>query len=309
MLIAYPIQGYGAVSITFSALHMVCAIIVAWRLWCRSEVKPLARAYLGWALGFMVVSGFGPLALGPLAATGMRDSPAYLLAIYFYLHFQYNGWFVFFLLAVFQQQKESTCDAKPTGSERWALPCLAGGTVLTLTQSGLWLSPPSWVFGIAGLGGLLQIVGFGFLLSAGRGRRRNRLGVSEGLFRIAVAGFALKLGLQFLMAWPSLGGLANNRFTVIAFLHLVFLLIVTPAILGWALRFGWCEPSRRMKTGLIGLIGGAFLTELWLVILAMGWTLDPVLALKLLLGTAVVMFLGTVLVTGGWMRPKKSPSI
>lgn len=304
MLIAYPIQGYGPVSITFSALHMVCAIIVAWRLWRCSEIKPLARSYLGWALGFMVVSGFGPLALGPLAATGLRDSPAYLLAIYFYLHFQYNGWFMFFLLALFQQQKERGSGEERVGLDRWALSCLAAGTVLTLAQSGLWLSPPSWVFGLAGVGGLLQLLGLGFLLRAGRGRSSKRRGVSGGLFRIAVAAFALKLGLQFLMAWPSWGGVANNRFTVIAFLHLVFLLIVTPTILGWALRFGWCEPTRRMKVGLAGLMGGAFLTELWLMIMAMGWAIDPVWALKLLLGTAVVMCMGTILVIG----PTKSPS-
>ncbi len=308
MLISYPIQGYGPVSIAFSTLHMSCAVLFAWRLWRRNTAHAEARGYLKWALGFMVISGLGPLALGPLAALGWRESPVYLLAIYFYLHFQYNGWFVFFLLAVFQQQRTSGGATPRSVEVRWPLASLATGTVLTFAQSTLWLAPSGWVFGLAGVGGALQLVGFGGLMQSWRRTALRDAGPGDQLFKLAWGAFGLKLALQFMMAWPGMAAMANSRFTVIAFLHLVFLFVVTPVLWAWSLQWGWVTLTRRVKWGLGGWLGGAVATESLLIAVPLSVEIDPVWLLKLLLAAAVAMLVGAVLMIGRRPAATKSPS-
>ncbi|TVR55648.1 MAG: hypothetical protein EA425_00545, partial [Puniceicoccaceae bacterium] len=100
MLASFPVQGYGAVSIVFSTLHVGGGLAFAVALWRHPAVAGAARPWLRLALVAMLLSGLGPLALGPLAALDLRAHPAYTLSIYWYLHFQYNGWFLLFPLAL-----------------------------------------------------------------------------------------------------------------------------------------------------------------------------------------------------------------
>ncbi|MEQ9209304.1 MAG: hypothetical protein RLN96_05605, partial [Pseudomonadales bacterium] len=53
----------------------------------------------------MFISNLAPFALGPVSATQGKTDLYYSL-IYFYLHFQYNGWFTFVLLGLLLHQLE-----------------------------------------------------------------------------------------------------------------------------------------------------------------------------------------------------------
>ncbi len=290
MLFSYPFQGYGAISIAFSTLHMGASAAFAWRLWFRAEAAPAARGHLRTALLFLVVSGLGPLALGPLAALGLRDSPAYSLSIYFYLHGQYNGWFVFFLQAVVLQELARAGRGDERAARR-ALAWLGAGAVLTLAQSTLWLQPPGWVHGVAAVGGIAQLIGCYWLLRALRGAATLFAGAARPLMALALAALLTKHLLQAVSALPAMVGMANHRFVVIAFLHLVFLGVVTPALLGCALRVGWLRDGRMLRTGAVLLVLGAAATEALLVGPALGWMLSLPL-MPLLFGAAVLMTAG-----------------
>ena len=52
------------------------------------------------SLYYLFISSLGPWAVGGVMATLGTDTIWYLLAIYFYLHFQYNGWFILALFGV-----------------------------------------------------------------------------------------------------------------------------------------------------------------------------------------------------------------
>ena len=307
MLASFPAQGYGAVSIAFSTLHMVASAVFAWKLWRGNLAAPGARFFLRAALVCMLVSGLGPIALGPLAALDLRDSPAYPLAIYFYLHFQCNGWFVFFLLALGLQRLAGA--GAPTVSRRleYAGWLLAAGCVLTFALSALWLDPPRWVQAVALVGGALQLAGGGCLLAALRapGPWKSR-GVSRLLLHVAIGSLVLKLLLQFAGALPGLAALAAQRYIVIAFLHLIFLGFVTPALVHWAIEEGWL-PGGRWRAREIGIalfLGGALATEIVLVLptaLALcGWSIAlPVPALLL---AAAVLLVASIAVLGAALR-------
>jgi hypothetical protein len=293
MLFSYPFQGYGAVSIAFSTLHMGASAVFAWRLWFRAEAAPAARGHLRAALLFLVVSGLGPLALGPLAALGLRDSPAYSLSIYFYLHGQYNGWFVFFLQAVVLQELARAGRGNEDAARR-ALIWLGTGAVLTLAQSTLWLQPPGWVHGVAAVGGIAQLIGCYWLLKALRGASTLFAGAARPLMALALAALLTKHVLQAVSALPAMVGMANHRFVVIAFLHLVFLGVVTPAVLAWGLRLGWLRDGRALRFGAALLVAGAVATEALLVGPALGLMLTLPL-MPLLFAAAVVMAAGVAM--------------
>jgi hypothetical protein len=300
MLIAYPIQGYGAVSIVFSTLHMVCSVVFAWRLWRRNRATPAARIHLRVALAFMIMSGLGPLTLGPLAALGMRDSPAYLLSIYFYLHCQYNGWFMFFLQALaFQDMSEDrTTDAQRAAA--W----LGAGALLTLVLSALWLHPPMWVYAVAAVGGAAQLTGCFYLLRGLRGFGQKFAGAARGLVGLVVAAFLLKHALQVASAWPALESLVNHRFMVIAFLHLVFLGVVTPSLLAWALRLGWLRDGGWTRAGLGVFFAGAVVSQAVLVGAPLGWVCPRLM--ETLLAATLLMLIGAVVIAANLERKKRS---
>lgn len=289
MLCSFPFQGYGPASIAFSTLHMSGSALFAWKIWRSSTAVPSARGHLRVALIWLVVSGLGPLALGPLVAAGLRDTVAYRMAIYFYLHAQYNGWFLFFLQALVLQAMGRAGLPLDEGASNRALRWLGAGSVLTLAQSTLWLEPPLWLYIVAGTGGAMQLVGCGHLLRGlCKGLNLFPSGPARWLACLAAGAFLLKNLLQTAAAWPGLTVLANHRFTVIAFLHLVFLGIVTPIIFALALRHGWLRDGCRLRLGLSGFVTGVALSETLLVAGSMAG-----------LYSAVVMFWATVVMAAG----------
>lgn len=302
MLASFPVQGYGPVSIAFSTLHVIGSGVFVWRLWRRNTAVPVARGYLRVALGCLLASGLGPLMLGPLAANGLRETPWYHLAIYFYLHAQYNGWFLFFLLAVlFQglaQRGAWAGEAAAQRARRW----FAAGVVLTLAQSTLWLGPPGWVYALAGVGGVAQLVGCGYFLRAVRGAGGFVAGPVRVLVGLAVGAFVLKHALQAAAAWPGLGVLANQRFTVIAFLHLVFLGVVAPALFAVAWQRGWWRDGAISRGAVAVFLGGATVTEGMLVAVPLGLDVGAWLP-QGLFAAALAMTVGAgVLAVGFWTR-------
>ena len=288
MLISFPLQGYGPVSIAFSTLHVGASAVFAWRLWRETTATAAARFHLRAALVFLLLSAAGPVALGPLAAAGLRDAPAYTLAVYWYLHCQYNGWFVFFLQALALERRAGdghTGDpAAAVRAGRW----LFAGSLLSYALSTLWSEPPALVHLVAGLGGAAQLIGALLLARVLAGPSLRTAVNRHPLLAIAAGAWLLKTLLQFAAVLPGLLTLAHQRFVAIAFLHLVFLGLVIPALVAWADDAGWFAPGLTRRVGLGLFLAGAALTEALLVAPAVaslaGWPLGIPLAEGLLAG-------------------------
>ncbi len=252
MLVAYPLQGYGAASLSFTTMHMAGAVFFAVRLWRRSPAAPATRIYLRAALIFMLVSGAGPIALGPLAVMDLRDAPAYDLAIYWYLHFQYNGWFIFFLVALLAHYLRHQAGA--ARALRRAFPYLAAGVALTFALSVLWVTNAPWVYALCIAGAAAQLAGCAI---GGRGvwAVRREWGIPgtipAALLTTAAAAFILKCTMQLAAALPALYNLAVHHYTVIGFLHWIFLVVVSPALVGIGATRGWLAAGRRLHAGLL----------------------------------------------------------
>lgn len=298
MAASFPLQGYGGVSIAFSTLHMMASAVFAWWLWNCSQLDSGTRLWLRMALIFMLLSGLGPLFLGPLAVMDMRDHPGYTLAIYFYLHCQYNGWFILFLIAAVYRRWQLLGGEMSPARLRASAIAIGAGTLLNFSLSLLWLNPPLAVWILAAASGLAQIWGMWQLRPIVKMAWQNFDKFLRVLLVIIISSLVTKLVLQILACLPVLAPLAYHRFIAIAFLHLVFLGIVTPSLYGWAWHAGWIHKGIITRIGHSLYLAGSLATELVLVtaaLIGLGGLVLPNLQV-ILLGSAITIASGLVLV-------------
>jgi hypothetical protein len=238
MLATFPVTGYAAASIAFSTLHILLSFVVI-ALFIRDDrSSPAERETLLWAVGFLLISAMGPFAVGVLMAKGMRESPLYDLAIYFYLHFQYNGWLTFILLtALYPFDKARASSARPN------IRLLGISTLLSFSLSALWLGAGRWLMVVGLFSAFLQVFALAGMFRAGSftlasllksGSRETRI-----LTWLAAAAIPAKLLLQVLSAFPAaVSWYYFDRSLPIAYLHLIFLGALTPIVLlKWTTTF------------------------------------------------------------------------
>lgn len=239
MLIAFPIQGYAFYSILFSTCHTFIA--VAYCILFFKKTKGSTGASLLFAriaLIFFIISNIGPFFLGYFMSAGMAHSPWYYFSIYFYLHFQYNGFFllgIFSLLFYLLESKKIKFDndlAKRSGI------LLAVLCVPTYLLSTLWAKPGLVYNVVAGLTALIQLSSIPLIIRLGKpilyNIKQRFNAASKILLVIAFVSFIIKLVLQFMSAFPMIAQLAYElRPVVIAYLHLVLLGIISSILLVW----------------------------------------------------------------------------
>ncbi len=256
MLVAFPLQGYATVSILFSTLFVFCTYGCAAGLWRRAiGAGGAAGLALRISLVFLLLSSLGPYALGYLMARDLGHLHWYRNAVYFYLHFFYNGFVLWGLIAL----------ALRRGAERGLRPWLsqaelwrwAAGTALALFVSVLWMRPPPVFHVLAFLGAAAQLE----VASRALGRAWKRRG-EYGLTRSErvwlswlLAGFAAKFGAEVAASVPAVASWVAGRhsFAVIGYLHFVMLGLFTPALLGslYPLR-GWGRGAIACAAALAG---------------------------------------------------------
>ena len=145
-----------------------------------SEQNPafseIGGMFIKGSLAFLLLSSAGPFSLAFIAARGMKETPWYDMAIYFYLHFQYNGWLLLFLigmLVLWLRRKAVPFDAGGTKAAFWMY-------VIALFpgyfHSILWMEPGKFVKGLAVAAGVVQFVAVLLLFRSLRGS----CAISEG---------------------------------------------------------------------------------------------------------------------------------
>lgn len=274
MLISFPIQGYALFSITFSTLQILVSYAFIYRFLKDCKQSELIKSqhafsfkFIKAALFFLALSSLGPWAMGPIMATGNSFTQLYYNAIYFYLHFQYNGWFSFAALGLFfwllEHYQISFNRQKATVFFRlffWA--CLPAYLL-----SILWIKPAAWVYGIAGISALVQVLAlalFGRISLALWPQLSTKLNYwSRSLLLLAFTAFALKILMQAVSAIPYFADLTYNiRHFIIGYLHLVLIGFVSLFLFGWFLQLGWIGlKNRTAKAGLVVFLLAFLLTE------------------------------------------------
>lgn len=270
MLIAFPLQGYALYSITFSTLHTLLLAFLIIVFWQRTKTQHnTALAFLRPALVFFLLSTLGPFALGYFMSQGLSTSVWYNFSIYYYLHFQYNGFFTLGILALFFQLLDDYgITYTPKLARRMAL-WLAIACVPAYALSVLFANP-GLLFNITGgIAAMMQVgVVIVFTLDIGGSVRALQQKTGNGLYRVFFfvwLCWVVKSVLQLLSAHPEIARLAYElRPIVIAYLHLVLLGTITLFLLAWYVTQGWAS-ARLSLRGIALLIIGFIISEIVLI--------------------------------------------
>ena len=270
MLFSFPFGGYGVVSIVFSTLSLIAGFYTGFLV--HSMEKPqfflTSQAFLRTGFVYFFISSLGPFATGPLIAMGKGGTEIYYNVIYFFLHFQYNGFFTFIILGLLYKMIEPRRPFN-NGKLVFRLLNIACGPAYFL--SILWAKPTVVFNFLGGAAAVLQLIAVMLMLKdiEGAGWKSGRL---AWLFRIAIMAFVLKNILQLLSAFPVIAELAyQNRNFIIAYLHLVLVGFVSVFVLGAVLKNSLLLNIRFPRGGFILFIFAFASTELLLVLQAAGW--------------------------------------
>ena len=238
MLISFPITGYALYSIIFSTLFIICSywFYIFYRKNNNFSKDSYASKFINASLLFMIVSSIGPWALGMIMNTLGSASHWYKNAIYFYLHFQYNGWFIFCLLGLFFSilEKNAISIPKKVGADFFKL--MIFSCILTVFLSFLWTEPPFIIYFLAIMGVFYQLFAFFKfyqIIKKYKAIIKNRTSFFfYKLISLVFIFFSLKITMQSITSIPYFAALSFQiKDFVIGYLHLVFLGITSISIL------------------------------------------------------------------------------
>jgi len=269
MLLSFPFQGYAAVSISFSTLSILSTFYMTVVFWQASSTKNSVSSilFLRTGLVFLILSSAGPFATAPLIAMGKSGSALYFNAIYFYLHFQYNGWFTFAVLAVLYKMLERN-NARVNSRLVFYLNAVA--CIPAYFLSTLWSHPPVIFYIAAMAGAVIQVIALFLLLSDLRQIKWEKKFIRH-IYQVSVIAFALKIILQLMSSFPGIADLAYaHRNFVIAYLHLVLLGFISAFALAAMLNGNELKVKAVLRFGVILFFISFLLTEMLLVLEAAG---------------------------------------
>jgi hypothetical protein len=98
MLASFIWEGYGIISILFSTLSILVSYLFAVIFWLdlnKIKIKIISANWFKAALLFSIFSSFGAFFLSYMIETNLQHPTWFLASTYYFLHFQYNGWFFF----------------------------------------------------------------------------------------------------------------------------------------------------------------------------------------------------------------------
>jgi len=273
MMLSFPFQGYAAISITFSTLHIFCSYYFFRLVWKDQAGNDLPeRALLKTALLFMLLSTIGIWCLGPAVATMGNQSAFFNIAIQFFLHFQFNGWFLFAVLAIFFKLLSRLGHKIDLKKFKWFFRSLIFATILTMALPVSWYAFHPILLWINGLGILFQLaaaVFFVILLKPIWPFFLPQISVlAKLMLGFALICFALKIGMQTTSLFPEIAQLsAQIRNFVIGFIHLLMLGVITGFLFAFLLQNKFINPeSKLVKWGIASFLTGFLSTELLLFI-------------------------------------------
>lgn len=298
MLLSFPFQGYALFSIIFSTLFLFCSYFFFG--FFIKNIKPElknsnALKCIKAALWYMVLSSLGPWALGPIMNTWSAESIWYRLAIYFYLHFQYNGWMVMALVGLFVfllEQRGAVIGQHKFNSIFWTMNL---GIVLSFLLSTLWTDPSPSFYVMGGLGALAQLAAFAWLLRTvlKSTPAATFSKVQSILLRTVVVLLFIKMIMQLLTSLPYFAKLAHTYLDfTIGYLHLTFLGVVSMGLFLFLDIFGLLSISKKAYNF---YLMGFLITELLIFYKGtVGWLGFPIFD-----GHACILALGSLLIPIG----------
>lgn len=307
MLFTFPFMGYAAPSIAFSTLSILVSFWFSWKAWFMIRSNNSIQFQKKWFYTGIVanlISSLGTFSLAYLMANQILHQSWYFGSVYFYLHFQYNGWFLFTLVGlmlVFAAQKMNLAQIKISN---YIFYLLVAAIIPAWFLSMLWMRVPNWMPIAGDLAAGIQLIAGGYMillfLQLKSKLKAYTHPITQWLWLFSSIALILKIILQGFSAIPDLNQYAFGiRAIVVGFLHLVLLGFVSLCMLGYLIQTALIDLHTALaKKGIVLFVLGVFLNEI--VLFAEG--LAAIFATRIpygnesLLVIACTMFLGLGLI-------------
>lgn len=313
MLLSFPVQGYALYSIIFSTSHIFVSYFFIGHVLAKLKTKSsIAERFIKLSFFYFIISTFGPFALGYIQSRGMTDSPLYNLSIYYYLHFLYNGFFILALIGLVLKSINPSVLAKHQKDALRSYYFIGYSVFPAYALSAFCAYRLDWIYGLGILSGITQLIGFFFLVKFFLGVYRSDsswLKPEIKLFLLpALIGLGIKSILQLFSAFPFLSDvICNNHNLIIAYLHLIFIGILTLALIGLLKINELISINKTLdKVGLGLVLFGFLFSEIVLVYPSLSMWFGLPLLLNyyyLLFAFSCLILVGTIVLT---IRIKKS---
>jgi hypothetical protein len=304
MLVCFIIQGYALFSITFSTLSIATSYFFAVQYWKdldrMAERKP-SHLWLKASLVFSVLSSFGAFGLTYLMVNKINHANLYLAAIYFFLHFQYNGWFLFAGMGLLVSKIETVNTNYYRLRTAFILFC--GACIPAYLLSVLWLPFSRIIYWIIIAAVVAQLIGWiillRVLLEIKPAIKQKFSKPGRTLLLLAAIAFSIKLLLQSGSVHPALSQLSYGfRPIIIGYLHLVLLAVTSIFIIGFIVSFEFIPVTKLLLKGIYIFVAGIIINELLLMIegtAALTYNSIPHID-HLLFLTAIILLSGAVII-------------
>ncbi|HUZ60738.1 MAG TPA: hypothetical protein VMU83_18350 [Hanamia sp.] len=315
MFISFIIQGYAFWSITFSIITILISyffIFFYWRDINKAADGGFSRSWLKAALILWAFSSLGALMLAYLMANHIMIQDLYFASVYFFMHFQYNGWFLFVCFGIFFSYMHRLGLYRIAFLSKRLFTIMAITVVPTYFLSILWLKLPSALHWIAIISGILQLlVLFYFIrvISAIKDNKNIKFSWStRWLWRFSSVAFILKIILQMLSTIPFLSHYAFGfRPVVIGYLHLSFIGIISLFILGYINEFIHRFRGNVSGIGAIIFVTGFIVQEVMLMLQGLeAMDVEPIKSANIILFfCAILQAAGLIWITSGIIRTQE----
>ena len=274
MFVAFIVQGYGYFSIAFSIASILITyffLIFYWRDLNKIKGHAYATKWFKAALVLMGIASIGEITLAYLMVNFSTVQDYYFAALYFFLHFQYNGWFLFVCFGLmFSYLFEKKFLHSPEINNHLFM-IMAITVAPTYLLSILWLKLPRSLHLLANISGILQLLILFYFIRLlpviKKNIPRKITATTRTLWIMAGIAFVLKIILQTLSIVPFFSNYAFGfRPIVIGYLHLSFLVIISFFILGYINEILFEENRSISKTGVLIFVTGVLGQELVLML-------------------------------------------
>lgn len=268
MLFTFLWKGYYIASIMASTLALLVSF--AFSFFMVRDLKNIRDVAKPWFLGglfFAVFSSLGVFSLSYMMASRNINQDFYLACTYFYLHFQYNGFFIFSCIGMLMGSLKRINAEITSQQNRIIFWLMFAGCLLGYGLSVLWMKLPLWIFLIIVAATLAQTVGAFKLYKLVKQNWGNAVVHWSPMQRFVMmyVGFAffVKIILQLGSNIPAVSQFAFGfRNIVIAYLHLVLLMCIAVFLLNQILATQIFRISNSLLNGFKTLLLGIFLNEL-----------------------------------------------
>jgi len=265
MLISFPLGGYKVFSIVLLAVFGLTSYVLSFRILKDLQGNNTSAKFIRYGIYYYLLSSLATWFLAFVIVTrGKTD--LYYNTVYFYLHFLYNGFFVFALFGLLFKVFENQQIVISENLKKRFFWYLNMACIPAYALSVLW-SSDVLLFNMVGfVASVLQFISLVFLVKIML-QAFSQLSwsfTSKLLLKFALFSYSLKIISQILSSFPYFveKSLALKPFFIIGYLHLFtlgFLSVLLFLILDQLGKINFQKPAS--KLGILLFLAGVFITE------------------------------------------------